>query len=256
MSENFASEPKFMEVCEPFSHQGNSVGVLVCHGFTGCPQSMRPLAEALAGAGFTVELPLWPGHGTTVEDMLDTRWDDWSSAAEAAYQELSARCEPVVVAGLSMGGTLTAWLAARHPEIAGAIFINAAVAPPADEFVEMVTQLGEQGPVFQGIGNDVADPDVKEAAYEETPVEPLLSLMDAIRELSTKLGDITCPCLIFTSTQDHVVEPSNSDFLASSVSGPVERVTLERSYHVATIDYDRDLIAERSVDFVRKVAAG
>ena len=240
---------------EPFSHTGNEVGVLVCHGFTGSPQSVRPLAEALAEAGFTVELPLWPGHGTSVEDMLETRWSDWSAAAEAAYQDLAGRCEKVVVAGLSMGGSLTAWLASRHPEIAGAIFVNAAVEPPATEMIEMVKQLAEQGPTFQGIGNDVADPDVTELAYVGTPVEPLVSLMEALRdEVGPQLGNISCPCLILNSPQDHVVEPSNSDVLASSVSGPVERVTLERSYHVATIDYDKDLIAERSVDFVRKIA--
>ena len=240
---------------EPFSHAGNEVGVLVCHGFTGSPQSVRPLAEALSGAGFTVELPLWPGHGTSVEDMLETRWSDWSAAAEAAYQDLAGRCEKVVVAGLSMGGSLTAWLASRHPEIAGAIFVNAAVAPPADEMIEMIKQLGEQGPTFQGIGNDVADPEVTELAYVGTPVEPLVSLMEALRdEVSPQLSNISCPCLVLNSPQDHVVEPSNSDVLASSVSGPVERVTLERSYHVATIDYDKDLIAERAVDFVRKIA--
>jgi carboxylesterase len=240
---------------EPFSHAGNEVGVLVCHGFTGSPQSMRPLAEALAAAGFTVELPLWPGHGTSIEDMLETRWSDWSAAAEAAYQDLAGRCDKVVVAGLSMGGTLTAWLASRHPEIAGAIFINAAISPVPREMAEMIKQLAEQGPTFQGIGNDVADPDVKELAYEGTPIEPLLSLIDATHELAPNLANITCPCLIFTSPQDHVVEPSNSDLLAADVSGPVERVTLERSYHVATIDYDKDLIAERSVDWVRKVTA-
>ena len=59
--------------------------------------------------------------------------------------------------------------------------------------------------------------------------------------------------LIFTSGQDHVVPPSDSDALAALVSGPVERVSLERSYHVATLDYDKDLIAERTLEFVRTV---
>ena len=58
--------------------------MLVLHGFTGSPQSMRPLAEAMAKAGFTVELPLLPGHGTSLDDMVPTRWADWSGAAEAA----------------------------------------------------------------------------------------------------------------------------------------------------------------------------
>ena len=58
------------------------------------------------------------------------------------------------------------------------------------------------------------------------------------------------------SPQDHVVEPVNSDILAEGVSGPVERVTLERSYHVATLDYDKDLINEQAVAFARKVTSG
>ena len=96
---------------EPFSAPGGPHGALVVHGFTGCPQSMRGLAEALAGAGFAVELPRLPGHGTTIDDMLETGWTDWSGAAEAAYQDLAGRCDKVVVGGLSMGGTLTLWLA-------------------------------------------------------------------------------------------------------------------------------------------------
>src|SRR5262249_13233346 len=112
---------------EPFAADGGPDGVLVVHGFTGSPQSMRPLAEAFAAAGFTVELPLLPGHGTSVDDMIPTSWADWSGAAEVAYQELASRCRRVIVAGLSMGGTLTVWLAAHHPEIAGIVCVNPAI---------------------------------------------------------------------------------------------------------------------------------
>src|SRR5438067_3818811 len=106
---------------EPFSAPGGPHGALVLHGFTGSPQSMRGLATAFAEAGFTVELPRLPGHGTSLDDMLTTGWADWSGWAEQAYQDLAGRCERVVVAGLSMGGTLTAWLAANHPEVAGIV---------------------------------------------------------------------------------------------------------------------------------------
>src|ERR1700730_14201720 len=116
-----------MPGAEPLSVAGGPAAALVLHGFTRSPHSMRPIAEALAAAGFTVELPLLPGHGTSVDDMLQTSWDDWSSAAEAAYLELAGRAERVVVAGLSMGGTLACWLAARHPELAGLVCINPAV---------------------------------------------------------------------------------------------------------------------------------
>ena len=93
---------------EPLSHNGTSPhGVLVLHGFTGNPGSMRGVADAMVAAGFHVEMPLLPGHGTRVADMLPTRWADWSAAADAAYQRLAARSSKVVVVGLSMGGALT-----------------------------------------------------------------------------------------------------------------------------------------------------
>ena len=105
---------------EPESIEGGPNGALVLHGFTGNPQSMRGIAHALAGTGLAVEMPLLPGHGTTVEDMIPTGWADWLAAAEDAYAALQARVPGrVVVTGLSMGGALTCALAASHPEIAG-----------------------------------------------------------------------------------------------------------------------------------------
>ena len=115
---------------EPYSATGDTRGALVLHGFTGNPQSMRGLALALADAGFTVEMPLLPGHGTEIEDMVDTRWEDWSGAAEAAYTELAARSDGVVVVGLSMGGMLSVWLAEHHPEIAAIAVVNPLLSPP------------------------------------------------------------------------------------------------------------------------------
>jgi carboxylesterase len=241
---------------EPWSAPGGPHGVLVLHGFTGNPQSMRGLAEALHGAGFAVELPLLPGHGTSVDDMLDLGWADWSAAAEAAYEALAERVDKVVVAGLSMGSSLTLWLAARHPEIAGIVCVNPVVDIGA-ETVDGVRQMLDGGvDRIPGIGSDVADPDVSEKAYDATPLRPLLSLADAAAQAIDDLVKVTCPVLLMTSPQDHVVEPRNSDIVADRVSGPVERVTLERSYHVATLDYDKGLIFERSIEFTRRVTAG
>src|SRR6476660_8331206 len=98
----------------PWSHDGGAVGALCVHGFTGNPTSMRGVSEAFAAAGFSVELPRLPGHGTTVEEMMTTRWADWTAEVEAAYQRLAARTGHVVVAGLSMGGSLSLWTALQH----------------------------------------------------------------------------------------------------------------------------------------------
>jgi carboxylesterase len=217
---------------------------------------MRPLAEAFAAAGFATELPLLPGHGTTLDEMKTTTWADWSKTAEQAYDELAARSENVVIAGLSMGGTLTAWLAATRPNVAGIVLVNPAIEPPAAGTTDLVRQMLEQGvDIAPAIGNDVANPDVKELAYDGMPLAAGLTLLEAQEDLASHLGDIRCPILLITSRQDHVVDPSNSDYLAEHVTGPVERVFLDRSFHVATIDYDGEDIARRAVEFARKVTA-
>lgn len=241
-----------MPGAEPFSAAGGRSGALVVHGITGSPGSVRPLAEAFAAAGLSVEAPLLPGHGTVVDDLLATGWPDWSEAVEEAYLELASRCDAVVVAGLSMGGTLACWLATRHapPDLAGLVCVNPMIEPVADSFLDILEGALESGvEVLPGIAADIARPGRDEPSYGVVPVAPTLSLMRAVADLEPELGRIRCPLLLFTSTVDHVVPPESSDVLARRVSGPVERVLLERSFHVATLDWDAGEIERRSVAF-------
>lgn len=243
---------------EPWSHIGDGRhGALVIHGFTGNPGSMRGVAEALAGHGFHVEMPLLPGHGTSVDDMLPTRWADWAGEADAAYRRLSERADLIVVIGLSMGGALTLRVGADHPEVAGLVCINPVTKSQPQEVIDLLRGMVDGGTaVMPGIGSDIADPDAKESAYEGTPIEPLLSmLLDGVEPLGGEFPNMHIPLLLMNSPQDHVVEPANADFLADTYGGPVERVTLERSYHVATQDYDKALIFEATTEFASRVAA-
>ncbi len=243
---------------EPFSHKGEGdVGALVLHGFTGNPGSMRELANACAAAGFHVELPQLAGHGTAVEDMIPTRWSDWTASVESAYSALSARASRIVVLGLSMGGSLTLWTGLQHPEVRGLVCVNPAVQPAPAEMLEGLKALIDSGQeVMDGIGSDIADPNAHETAYPGTPLAPAHSFMkDGLTPMAPRLGELKMPLLLFTSVQDHVVNPADSDFLAANYGGTVERVMLERSYHVATQDYDKGTIFSGSVDFVRRVTA-
>ena len=218
---------------------------------------MRPLAEAVAKAGFTVELPLLPGHGTAVEDMVPTRWEDWSAAAESAYEQLAARCEKVAVTGLSMGGTLTCWLAERHPEIAGIAVINPLVQPPDSEFLAGVQALVDAGTeVLDGIGSDIAKEGAVEAAYPDTPLAAALSLFAGVEVVKAGLADIRSPVLLLSSRDDHVVDPVSGEVLVASVTAPIERIHLERSFHVATLDWDAPLIEKQVVEFFLRVMSG
>jgi carboxylesterase len=220
---------------------------------------MKPVSEAVATAGFDVSAPCLPGHGTVVDDMLDTTWADWSSTAEAAYAEVRSTHERVVLVGLSMGGTLCAWLASRHDDVDAVAFINPMVLPVDPVMQDIVREMVATGEVFApqvGTGrSDIADPDAVENAYAETPLRPVLTLFEAVDRLEPELAGISCPIVIMTSPQDHVVDPAASDLLASKVSGPVERVTLPRSYHVATHDYDKQLVIDTVLDLVRRTDA-
>ena len=211
----------------------------------------------MAGAGLEVEVPLLPGHGTSVDDLLGCRWDDWAGAAGAAFDRLAAGGRPVVAAGLSMGGTLAVWLAARRPEVAGLVVVNPYVDPPAASFRELLRGIHEAGhDRLPAIGGDIADPSAREEAYDAMPVEPLLSLCHALDGVAAGLGEVTCPTLLFSSRVDHVVPPVSGDVLARGVAGPVERVWLERSFHVATLDHDRAEIERRAAAFVTGLFAG
>jgi carboxylesterase len=113
---------------EPFSFRGNDIGVLVCHGYTGTTQSMRPLGEHLARAGYTVLGPRLNGHGVSPQAMAKTTAVDWIASVDEALAELKKTCSQIFMAGLSMGGTLTLYAAAKHADvIKGAIAINAPV---------------------------------------------------------------------------------------------------------------------------------
>nr|AEN92268.1 EstGtA2 [Geobacillus thermodenitrificans] len=238
---------------EPFYAENGPVGVLLSHGFTGTPYSMRPLAEAYAQAGYTVCLPRLKGHGTHYEDMERTTFHDWIASVEEGYEWLKQRCQTIFVTGLSMGGTLTLYLAEQHPEICGIVPINAAVDIPA--IAAGMTGGGEVPRYLDSIGSDLKNPDVKELSYEKTPTASLLQLAQLMERVKEELGRITCPALIFVSDEDHVVPPGNADIIFQGVqSSEKEIVRLHNSYHVATLDYDQQTIIERSLQFFAKHA--
>lgn len=227
---------------------------MVLHGLTGHPRSVAGLAAAIEAAGVPTVVPLLPGHGTTVDDLESCRWYDWVKAAETALDE-AAGGHPVVAVGLSVGGSLACRLAADHPErVCGLVAVNPFIDPPAESFRAALREMVATGfPRAPGIGGDVADPGAEpEGAYDELPLASVLTLAEGLDDLLVRLPLITCPLLLFTSRDDHVVPPVSSDVLADRVAGPVERVWLERSFHVATLDHDREEIERRTVAFVNR----
>jgi carboxylesterase len=242
-----------MPGCEPYSAKNGPLGVLVLHGFTGNPSSMRSLGERIAANGYSVEVPRLPGHGTSVEDLMTTTWADWSGAALDAYDELAARSSKVAVVGLSMGGGISAFVAERR-DVAAVVFINPVVMPPPKEFIDGLEALLSSGvESIESIGSDIKKEGSVEASYSATPLGCVASLFEGLVQVHEELVKITAPSLLLSSREDHVVTSDNGDEIVAKSSGPVERRWLEDSYHVATIDNDQELVESSAVDFLDAV---
>jgi carboxylesterase len=238
---------------EPFAADGSEVGVLLSHGFTGSPQSLRPWAEHLAAAGLTVRLPRLPGHGTRWQDLNDTRWPDWYGELERAFDDLRGRCRQVFGMGLSMGGTLVIRLAEQRPaEVAGLVLVNPSLGTERKDVKYALPLLHRVVPSLAGIGSDIRKPGVTELAYERTPLRAMHSLSRLWPLVVADLGLVTAPVLLYRSRVDHVVEPISGRLLRDGASSTeVTEVILDDSYHVATLDHDAPAIFAGSVDFVR-----
>lgn len=242
---------------EPFAFPGGDgpdgrTGVLLVHGFTGTPMSMRPWGEHLAAEGFAVRGPLLPGHGTRWQDCNAATHDQWTAAVEAAFDELSAVCDRVFVAGLSMGGTLATRLAqVRADDVAGLLLVNPALLTQRID-AKLLPMLARITPSWAPIASDIKKPGVTELAYPKLPTRAMMQLRGLWSLTRADLGAVTAPVIVFTSREDHVVEPVNSSILLAGVgSTDTTTVELENSYHVATLDNDAPLIFARSVEWIR-----
>lgn len=239
---------------EPTRHAGGPVGVLLLHGFTGSPKSMKPWANYLAEHGYSTSVPRLPGHGTTWPEMNRTRWTDWYAEATRAFDELQASCERVFVFGMSMGGTLALRLAEdRGSDVAGFVLVNPSVFTTRPDR-HLLPFLQKFVPAFPGISNDIKKDGQDEGAYDKIPLKAAHSLSALWRATSDDIGEVHQPVLIFTSKDDHVVEPENSDWILEHVNSTDRRqIILEDSYHVATLDNDAETIFNQSVQFLKRL---
>lgn len=239
-----------MEGAEPFFLAGGDHGILLIHGFTGSPAEVRLLGEFLHKEGYTVLAPRLCGHGTTVEEMADTKWPHWYSAVEDAYHILKARCTSIAAIGLSMGGLLAFKLAAEYKidkivSLSTPIFI-------ADKRLDMLPVyrmfrafVPKKRKVYADIGPQYS------VGYTATPLSSLSSLLDLIQHVDTLLPTINAPLLIVQGHRDHTVEPRSADYLYDKIASKEKSVIwLEKSGHLVTIDIEREHVFRKITEFL------
>jgi carboxylesterase len=241
---------------EDFSATGTGttkeIGILLIHGFTGSPSSMRPWAEFMHQQGYTVRVPRLPGHGTKPEDLNNVKWQEWPRKVESELRELQKSCSTIFVFGLSMGGGLTLYTTQNQEKIKGIVLVNPMihiprVTPTLAKFMSKIQKMRS------AVGNDIKRKNVTEYAYDALPMIGIYELTMMLKTTRENLGKVTLPTLLFHSTEDHVLPVSNTEIILTGIrSKDKERVELTNSYHVATLDHDMEIIFEKSLTFVQE----
>lgn len=241
----------------PLHFGGGEIAVLMIHGFTGSPLSVRPWAQALNNAGFTVSVPQLPGHGSTWSEMNETTWQEWFAEVERNFIELKKRHKRIFIAGFSMGGSLALYLAARrNRELEGLLLVNPSIGDDRF-FMKLIPLLKFFIPSIGGRATDVAAPNPPRHSYGRTPLKALHSLQKLWREVQRSLHLVDAPLFIGYSINDHVVDPKNSEVVIDSVSSiDIREVIFEKSFHNVALDHDLPVLAEESINFIREVLSG
>ena len=239
----------------PIRRQTSSdTACLLLHGLTGAPaRDLWFLADYLSAHGISVVAPLLTGHGKTWKELELATAESWQHDALAGLDEARAMGKTIFVAGLSMGGTLTLYLGEHRPEIEGLITINAPVYldDPKMRAIPIMRHFRKSQPKGPP---DVANQDAMLPDLGFNSLEALYQFELLMQDVRGDLGMVTQPLLSFRSMQDHVVPPRNAEYILDHVNSRVKTIiTLERSYHCATIDYDRESIAASIEQFITLV---
>ena len=232
-------------VSSPISLSGeSSAAVVMLHGFTGSPYVWRDIAHRVhASTDASVSVPLLPGHGTVWTDMLDCTWEDWVECALETVDAALDNHDRVVVAGLSMGGTLALETLISRPEVAAAVLVNPAVFVDSP-FARFAGVLSPFVTDVKSIGGDIARPGMDEYAYPRTPLSGVAELYRGCERVRTRLWSVETPVTLMSSSTDNVVASRSSDFIEREAQ-IVTRVILRHSFHVATLDYDAPGIVQQ-----------
>jgi carboxylesterase len=246
---------QIMPGAEPFAFHGGPIGVLLIHGFSGSPGGLRRIGEWLAARGHAVVCPRLPGHGTAWRNLGRTKWQDWANEAIRALKDLDPRVDTLVAFGFSFGGSIALHLAARYPDaVDGLVVVNPWLKDrPLWTLSPVLKYVVPSG---RGVINDIKKPGEDEIGYERIPVKAVAEAVSSHKIVKRELSRVRQPLLVFQSSEDHAIPAGSSALLMDAVgSEEKELVTLENSYHVATLDHDAELIFERTHEFAESLAS-
>lgn len=240
---------------DAFFWEGSDAGVLLLHGLTATTAEVRPLAQYLHEAGYTVAGPLLPGHGATPEDLNRVTWHDWVWEAEQAYQHLATVCERVFVGGESTGAVLALYLATRHPEIGGVLAYAPAIqlALPTSD----VIRLYAAAPFIEFIPKAHTGRHPRWQGYPVNPLRGVIELIRLGRETQRRLPQIAQPVLVVQGRGDDTIDPASGEIIREGVGSAItEQHWMEESSHLVILDDELPQVAALTLNFMERAVAG
>jgi carboxylesterase len=256
--------------------RGGPVGFLLIHGLGGTPVEMRFVAIGLGRAGYTVSCPQLAGHCGSFEDLRATGWRDWYATVEEAHTELLKTCTMVIVGGLSLGAILALHLAAQRPDDvhAAALFaptlkldgwgvpwysvlFNLVRHRKTADLISFTERhpYGIKDPRVRALVTAALDSgDSSKAGQLANPGRVMLEMRWLVDTVKRQLGSIRQPTLIVHPREDDRASLGNAHYLQRSLGGMVETFVLDDSYHIVTIDRQRDLVVGRTAAFARRIS--
>jgi carboxylesterase len=241
------------------SHTGRSPCLLAFHGFTGTASELMPLLEVVAAAGFAVEAPLLPGHGTHATDLQERTFNDWCFGAREHYARVAVKYDGVVVLGFSMGSLVAMRIASEKPaRLAGLVALGNALTLYPYMSGAYAAFDGLHVPIPDAYLVKVSHADALDRVAAEKVVTydrfPLRAVREVVRGgvfMRGEVSTITCPTFIGHGQRDHVCPPKNATWLKAHIgSTDVTLRTYPRSAHMVAIDYDHAAVASDVTAFL------
>ncbi len=245
-----------------FFFPGEGVSALLIHGLTGTPFEMRWLGEQLAAAGVRVRGVKLRGHAGEPEELGASTYDNWYESVVHGFEDLRHYGDPNVVVGLSAGAVLAARLAIDQREavsgiamLAPAFFLSRG-ATIAMRAIQRLGSLANHLYLHNDAGSDIHDAAARRIhpTMRLFPLSAPINLLDLSRMVRRRLDRVTQPALAIYSRQDHTCPMQrNMPFIAKHLGSAQRReVILEESYHVITVDSEKQRVAEEVGAFLEQ----
>lgn len=237
------------------AHGGRAV--LLLHGYNDSPQSLDGIARVLHSDGWTVRLPLLPGHGRSLE-----AWDAWTAeqvltVIRDEYASLRATHHTVVVGGLSMGGALSCWLAAETDVAAVLLFAPMLFVPAPMQVAVSTARLWSLVTRYASGGGQrsIHDLDAQQSmiAYGCSTRRSLEAVEYIARGTVVRLGFVRAPTLVIQSEEDNRLPRDQSEHAIARLGAKDRTVVWTKGAgHVLTVDYGWMEVALRTVEWLRE----